>query len=160
MSPARNGCDLHQRTWCCDAATGAVTPRRGPNADGDNLGRQPFRKKHNGDGSCRRRCERTAGEEVAGRSGQRSVSGGVGETGGKGGVLYVLSPGSYRIRILLYIDVPCVYPVEYMYPECILNRGISNGIYMYPNVYVKKDTYPYVRYISYDSQSDRYKCIP
>ena len=27
---------------------------------------------------------------------------------------------SYTIRILLYLDVSCVYPVEYMYPECIL----------------------------------------
>ena len=26
--------------------------------------------------------------------------------------------GSYCI--LLYLDVSCVYPVEYMYPECIL----------------------------------------
>ena len=28
--------------------------------------------------------------------------------------------GSYRIRILMYRDVSCMYPVEYMYPECIL----------------------------------------
>ena len=26
---------------------------------------------------------------------------------------------SYQIRILMYPDVSCVYPVKYMYPECI-----------------------------------------
>ena len=30
--------------------------------------------------------------------------------------------GSYRIRILLYLDVSCVYPVEYMYPIQFPNR--------------------------------------
>ena len=27
---------------------------------------------------------------------------------------------SYQIRILMYLDVSCVYPAEYMYPKCIL----------------------------------------
>ena len=37
-----------------------------------------------------------------------------------GGFLSFLGGGSYRIRILLDRDVSCMYPVEYMYPGCIL----------------------------------------
>ena len=41
--------------------------------------------------------------------------------GGKGGFPLRFGGVSCTIRILLYLDVSCVlYPVEYMYPECIL----------------------------------------
>ena len=48
-----------------------------------------------------------------------------GHNPGKGGVLY------FGGRVLydtypLYLDVSCVYPVEYMYPECIYS--ISNAL--------------------------------
>ena len=38
----------------------------------------------------------------------------------RGGFLSFLGGISYQIRILLYRDVSCMYPVEYMHPGCIL----------------------------------------
>ena len=40
--------------------------------------------------------------------------------GGKVGFPIVFGVFSYRIRILMYRDVSCMYPVGYMYLECIL----------------------------------------
>ena len=61
--------------------------------------------------------------------------------------MYPFVSDMYRACIMcvmyLRVKIHCILNVSLLYPKCI----------------VKKDTYPQVRYISYDSQSDRYKCI-
>ena len=71
-----------------------------------------------------------------------------GHNPGKGGGPILWGAG-HTIPILLYLDVSCVYPVEYMYPECIYSISNASKMLCYiPREYMYLDilhvfyTYP------------------